>query len=303
MDSNARSRSARYVLISILALVAMLVGFTGDKFLPITVDQSPVAGTSPTPDPTASAQPKTQATTNPIAANPAPPLLDAGDLKTVGRVVRDQEAPAKALIKRWWAENGTGTADEGFVSWAAAQLPPEPNTIQRQGEQTTVKQLRSSRDPAGDKAADWLNEHGCENVWTSLTAQQVALRSTTDAEAKDAEIKTVLKLASDVASAAQDRTGSPAASQPKPCSGATKPARSDCSCSYPSTQATMSAAARQYLSRLSPFRADQYNWMEYQVDLAALYAGLELPSDVASGALLGDLVGQYVLVTRGHAKP
>jgi hypothetical protein len=65
----------------------------------------------------------------------------------------------------------------------------------------------------------------------------------------------------------------------------------------------MSAAARTYLSRLSPYRADQYGWMEKQVDLAALYAGLELPSDVGSGALLGDLVGQYVLVTRGHAKP
>ncbi len=303
MDSNARSRSARYVFISVLALVAMLVGFTGDKFLPITVDQTPVAGTSPTPEPSASSKPKTQSTQNPIASDPAPPLLNAGDLRMVGGLIRDQQAPAKALIKRWWAENGTGTADEGFVSWAAAQLPPEPNTIQRQGEQTTVKQLRSSRDAAGDKAADWLNEHGCQDVWMSLTAQQVALRSTTDDEAKDTEIKTVLKLASEVASAAQDRTGSPAASQPKPCSGATKPARSDCSCSYPSTQATMSAAARQYLSKLSPYRADQYNWMEYQVDLAALYAGLELQSDVASGALLGDLVGQYVLVTRGHAKP
>lgn len=303
MDSNARSRSARYVFISILALVAMLVGFTGDKFLPITVDQTPVAGTSATPDPAASSTPKPQATNDPIAVDPAPPLLDAGDLKTVGRVINDQEAQAKALIKRWWAENGTGTSDEGFVSWAAAQLPPEPDTIQRQNEQTTVKQLRSSRDPAGDKAADWLNEHGCQDVWMTFTAQQVALRSTTDDEAKDTEIKTVLKLASDVASAAQDRAGSPAASQPKPCSGATKPARSDCSCSYPSTQATMSAAARQYLSKLSPYRADQYIWMEKQVDLAVLYAGLELPSDVGSGALLGDLVGQYVLVTRGHAKP
>ena len=302
MDSNARSRSSRYVLIAILALLAVLVGLTGDKFLPITVDQSPVASTSETQDP-ADSTPKPQATRDPIAADPAPPLLDAGDLSTVGSVIKDQKGPANALIKRWWAENGTGTADEGFVSWAAAQLPAEPDTIQRQGELTTVKALEGSRDPAGDKAADWLNEHGCRNVWKSFTKEQVALRSTTDDEAKDKEIDTVLKLASEVASAAQDRTGSPAASQPKPCSGATKPARSDCSCSYPSTQATMSAAARAYLSKLSPYREDQYGWMEKQVDLAALYAGLELPSDVGSGALLGDLVGQYVLVTRGHAKP
>ena len=238
-----------------------------------------------------------------MASDPAPPLLDAGDLRTVSGVISDQKKPANALIKRWWAQNGTGAADEGFVSWAAAQLPAEPTTIQRQDEQTTVKQLKASRDPAGNKAADWLNEHGCQDVWMSFTAQQLSLRSTTDDEPSNKEIKTVLKLASDVASAAQDRAGSPAASQPKPCSGATKPARSDCSCSYPSTQATMSAAARTYLGELSPYRADQYAWMEKQVDLAALYAGLELPSDVGSGALLGDLVGQYVLVTRGHAKP
>jgi hypothetical protein len=43
--------------------------------------------------------------------------------------------------------------------------------------------------------------------------------------------------------------------------------------------------------------------MEQQVDLAALYAGLELPSDVGSGTLLGNLVGEYILVTRGHSKP
>ena len=302
MDSDARTRSVRYVFISILALIAMAVGFTGDKYLPINVQEDPV-NTSTTPAPTASAKPSAQASKNPLTSDPAPPLLDAGDLRTVGGVIGDQRKPAKTLIKRWWAENGTGTADEGFVSWAAAQLPAEPTTIQRQSEQTTVKQLKASRDPAGNKAADWLNQHGCQDVWISFTAEQLSLRSTTDDEPSDKEIKTVLKLASDVASAAQDRSGSPAASQPKPCSGATKPARSDCSCNYPSTQATMSAAARTYLGKLSPYRYDQYAWMEKQVDLAALYAGLELPSDVGAGALLGNLVGEYVLVTRGHAKP
>jgi hypothetical protein len=303
MDSTARSRSARYVFIAILALLAMLVGFTGDKYLPITVDDDPVVNTATTPSPAKTSKPKSTVIKDPLASAPAPPLLDAGDLHTVGSVIDGQKAPSAKLIKRWWSENGTGKADEGFVSWAAAQLPAEPTTIQRQAEQTSLKPLKSSRDPAGNRAAEWLNDHGCEDVWASFTAQQLSLRSTTDDEPSDSEIKTVLKLASEVASAAQDRSGSPAASQPKPCSGATKPARSDCSCNYPSTQALMSAAARTYLGKLSPYRFDQYAWMEKQVDLAALYAGLELPSDVGSGALLGDLVGQYVLVTRGHAKP
>src|SRR5688500_3691405 len=267
MDSNARSRSARYVLISILALVAMLVGFTGDKFLPITVDQTPVAGTSPTAEPTASSKPKSQATQDPLASDPAPPLLDAGSLSVVKGEINEQRKAGDKLIQRWFAENGKGTADEGFVSWAAAQLPPEPDTTTRQSEQTTRKGIKNS--PAGDKAAAWLNEHGCENVWTSFTAQQLTLRSTTDGEPSSAEMKDVLALAAKVASAAQDRTGSPAASQPKPCSETSKPARSDCACSYPSTQATMSAAARTYLGEISPYRYDTYRWMEAQVDLAA----------------------------------
>lgn len=304
MTSDTRARSVRYVFIAFLALAAMVVGFTGDKFLPITVDQEPVVKTAATPAPAKkSTTPKTQATEDPIASDPAPPLLSAGDLRKVSKPIDDQKRPAATLIKRWWADNGTNKADEGFVSWAAAQLPAEPTSFQRQGELTTVKQLKASRDAAGNRAARWLNGHGCEDIWKSFTTQQAALRSTTDDESSAAEITTVLKLASDVASAAQDRTGSPAASQPKPCTAATKPARSDCSCSFPSTQATMSAAARTYLGKLSPYRADQYRWMESQVDLAALYAGLELPSDIGAGAMLGDLVGQYVLVTRGHAEP
>ena len=303
MDSTARSRSARYVFIAILALLAMLVGFTGDKILPITIDEGPVVNTATTPAPTKTSKPAPKTSKDPLVSDPAPPLLDAGDLRTVGTVIDAQKAPANKLIARWWSENGTGKADEGFVSWAAAQLPAEPTTIQRQSEQVTVKQLKSSRDPAGNRAAAWLNKHGCEDIWTSFTSQQLSLRSKTDDEPSDTEIKTVLTLASEVASAAQDRSGSPAASQAKPCSGATKPARDDCSCNYPSTQSAMSAAARTYLGKLSPYRFDQYAWMEQQVDLAAVYAGLELPSDVGAGALLGDLVGRYVLVTRGHAKP
>ena len=128
--------------------------------------------------------PRRKATKDPLASDPAPPLLDAGDLRTVGTVIDAQKAPSTKLIKRWWSENGTGKADEGFVSWAAAQLPAEPTTIQRQTEQVTVKQLKASRDPAGNRAAEWLNKHGCEDIWASFTAQQLALRSTTDDEPK-----------------------------------------------------------------------------------------------------------------------
>jgi hypothetical protein len=303
MASTAQTRSVRYAFIAILALLAMLIGFTGDKILPITVDEEPVVKTAGAPEPTQSPKESPKPTEDPLASDPAPPLLGSGDLRTVSGVIGDQEKPADRLMKRWFADNGTAKADSGFVSWAVAQLPAEPTTIQRQAEQQTVKQLGDTSDAAENRATDWLNEHGCEDVWVSFTTQQLSLRSSSDAQPSVDEIKAVLKLASEVASAAQDRNGSPAASQDEPCSGATEPARSDCQCNYPSSQGTMAAAARSYLGGLSPYRYDQYAWMEQQVGLAALYAGLELPSDIGSGALLGDLVGQYVLVTRGHAKP
>ncbi len=301
MESTGRSRSARYVFLAILALLAALVGFTGDRFLPITVQEDPV-NTATTPAPEESSSPGAKATAkDPLAADPAPPLLDAGSLEVVSGVIDQQRKAGDVLIKRWFTDNGTGTADEGFVSWAAAQLPPEPDTFARQSEQTTRKGIKSS--PAGDKAAAWLNRHGCADVWNSFTTQQLKLRSTTDDEPSAKEMKTVLDLAARVASAAQDRSGSPAASQPDPCSETKKPARSDCDCSYPSAQATMSAAARTYLGEISPYRYDTYRWMESQIGLASVYADLELPSDIASGTLLGQMVGRYVLVTRGHSKP
>jgi hypothetical protein len=300
MESSARSRSARYVFIGILAVLVALVGFTGDRFLPITVEEDPV-NTATTPSPGESSEPTAKSTKDPLASDPAPPLLDAGSLSVVKKVIDTQRKAGDVLIQRWFTDNGTGTADEGFVSWAAAQLPPEPDTFARQSEQTTRKGIKSS--PAGDKAAAWLNKHGCADVWNSFTTQQLELRSTTDDEPSAKEMKTVLDLAAKVASAAQDRSGSPAASQPEPCSATKDPARSDCACSYPSAQATMSAAARTYLGEISPYRYDTYRWMESQVALASVYAGLELPSDIGSGTLLGQMVGRYVLVTRGHSQP
>jgi hypothetical protein len=76
-----------------------------------------------------------------------------------------------------------------------------------------------------------------------------------------------------------------------------------CPCSYPSQIVARSAAARRYLGDLSTHRRDEYLWFEAQVDTSQLLRGQAAPSDIAASAFIGDLVGRYVLVTRGHAKP
>ena len=65
----------------------------------------------------------------------------------------------------------------------------------------------------------------------------------------------------------------------------------------------MAAAARTYLAAFNPEANDRYAWMEQQVDLATVYQGLELPSDVKAGAYLGYLTGRYFLATRGYPPP
>jgi hypothetical protein len=40
--------------------------------------------------------------------------------------------------------------------------------------------------------------------------------------------------------------------------------------------------------------------MEGQITYSRLYMAGHVTSDITAGSLLGDMIGQYVLVTRGH---
>ena len=63
------------------------------------------------------------------------------------------------------------------------------------------------------------------------------------------------------------------------------------------------APARTYLGALVPHRLDEYRWFEAQIATGEFLRGEALPSDISASAFIGDLVGRYVLVTRGYAKP
>jgi membrane-associated phospholipid phosphatase len=74
-----------------------------------------------------------------------------------------------------------------------------------------------------------------------------------------------------------------------------------CPCSYPSRHASASAAARTYLGHLMPQRTAEYRWWEDQVDYSRIYMAGHVASDISGGALLGDMIGEYFLVTRTGA--
>ena len=52
-----------------------------------------------------------------------------------------------------------------------------------------------------------------------------------------------------------------------------------------------------------PHRAADYRWMEDEIDFSRIYMAGHVPSDISGGSLLGDLVGEYFLVTRAGAAP
>jgi hypothetical protein len=49
-----------------------------------------------------------------------------------------------------------------------------------------------------------------------------------------------------------------------------------------------------------PRRADDYRWTEDEIAYSRVYMAGHVPSDITGGALLGDMIGEYFLVTRGH---
>ena len=81
------------------------------------------------------------------------------------------------------------------------------------------------------------------------------------------------------------------------------PAGAVCPCSYPSNHAARGAAARTYLAHFDPQRDPDYQWLQDQVDWSRLYMAGHVASDIAGGSLLGDLVGDYFLVTRAGVAP
>ncbi len=73
----------------------------------------------------------------------------------------------------------------------------------------------------------------------------------------------------------------------------------ECVCSFPSSHAADSAAARTFLAGLRTAPGLLRRW-EAEIDYSRLYVAGHIPSDIRAGALLGDMIGEYFLVTRGH---
>ncbi|MEO6606783.1 MAG: hypothetical protein ABIN55_14360 [Aeromicrobium sp.] len=281
MTRPPRLHSARYTLVTLAAVVAIAVGVAR----PVLADDTAQLSA-----------------TDRIKAHPPPPLFSDTQVATMAEPIANQALPARSTMAGWWASHGSVRDDSEFISWVERTVPPPPPAAARERQLQEVRRLKATRTLAGVAAATWLEANGKKDIWKLYQHDQRELldRPTGKADKKDLKlILSMAKTASD-AVAARDQQSAPYVLDPSLRSDKVVRTKAVCPCSYPSRHAARSAAARAYLGFLAPHRLSEYTWMEEQVTYSRLYMAGHVQSDIDAGTRLGDMIAEYVLVTRGY---
>lgn len=237
-----------------------------------------------------------------IEADPPPQLFSDATIRPIGRQVDAQQTRAERLMRAWWSRHGARADDTAFVKFLEATLPPPPSSSARTAEVKQVQAIDKTRTGAGVRAANWLEAHGKKDVWKLAAHDQAEMLSQSRGDAVKADVDAALKMSKKVADAlgTKYQQSAPYVLHPylRPDHTVTK--GQVCPCSYPSRHATAGAAAATFLSYTSPHRAAQYRWTLDEVAWSRIYMAGHVPSDITSGALLGDMIGEYFLVTHGQ---
>jgi hypothetical protein len=168
-----------------------------------------------------------------------------------------------------------------------------------------VVSLSSTRTSAGVRAATWLETYGKKDVWKLFAHDQGELLSSKSRGSLKGDEKDALKMAKTIADTLGTRYGSsaPYVRQPSLRKDHKVTPGQQCPCSYPSRHAAAGAASETLLGGLQPQLDPQYRYYEHEIDFSRVYMAGHFPSDVAAGALLGDLIGDYFLVSREGVDP
>lgn len=237
-----------------------------------------------------------------IEADPPPALFPDSDIAPLGRRIDAQKAVADRLMTHWWAMHDASPDDAAFESFLEATLPPPPSATERAREIKQVQAIFPTRTDAGVTAATWLEGHGKKDIWKLAAHDQAELLSPSTGDALKNDVDTALSMSKTVADAlgAKYQQSAPYVIDPSLRTDHTVAPGQVCPCSYPSRHATAGAAASTYLAARSPHRADDYRWWLDEVAWSRVYMAGHVPSDITAGALLGDMIGDYLLVTRGQ---
>lgn len=237
-----------------------------------------------------------------IAAAPPPALFPDTDLAPIGQQIAQQQPTAEHLMAGWWAHHDATVDDAAFVTWLEATLPGPPSATARDAEIKDVQRIAPTRTTTGIAAATWLEAYGKKDVWKLAAHDQAELLPAATGDAVKNDVDAILSMSKTVADAlgAKYQQSAPYVVDPSLRTDHTVAPGDVCPCSYPSRHATSGAASATYLAGLSPHRAGEYRWMLDEIAWSRLYMAGHVTSDLTGGALLGDMVGEYFLVTRGH---
>lgn len=274
----------RYLVVAGLAVLAVLGGLLGPWLVQALTDTT---------------------AKDRIAADPPPALFGADDVRRIDPLTRPQASRAHDLMAAWWADHGTDPDDEAFMAWLEDTFPGPPDAKARAREMNEVEALARARTDAGVVAATWLEEFGKKDVWKLEVHDQAEWEPEPEGEARKDNVDVMLSMSKDVADAlgARFEQSAPYVIEPALRTDHVVEDGQVCPCSYPSRHASAAAASRTYLAHFSPQRDRDYRWFEDQIDYSRIYMAGHVASDISAGALLGDMIGEYFLVTRDHVHP
>lgn len=237
-----------------------------------------------------------------VAQDPPPVLFTDTDVADISHQLAAQRQTAATLFAQWQKQHGSTPDDAAFTTWAETQVPAPPSTADRTQSLHQVQQLAHARTAPGVKAATWLEVHGKNDIWNLYLHDQLELAPQKHNSQDKAELKHALSLAKTITKQLAARYAAPAPYVLDPTLRTDKHIQpgQKCPCSYPSSHGALSAAARTLLTAYNPRRAGEYDRMEDQIAYSRLYMAGHVASDLTAGSLLGDLVGDYILLTSGH---
>jgi len=240
-----------------------------------------------------------------IAADPPPALFPDTTVARVHELTDPQAARADQLMQAWWKAHGTAKDDAAFIRFAESTLPGPPAPPARNAEMAEIKRLDAARTGGGIQAASWLEAHGKKDVCKLAAHDQAELLAGPEGDARKNAVDDMLRMSKTIADTLGTtfQVSAPYVIDPSLRPDHHVPAGATCPCSYPSRHASAAASSRTFLGTLDPERDAEYRHWQDQVDYSRLYMAGHVPSDIAGGTLLGDMIGDYFLVTRAHLDP
>ena len=189
------------------------------------------------------------------------------------------------------------------MTWIEQVFPPPP--VDLAAEMPAVVALDKTRTATGVAAANWLESYGKKDIWKLYVHDQREVLAPSTGDDRKAEEKALLKMSKKVADDLGAKFGSsaPYVRMPSLRKDHTVTPGQKCPCSYPSRHAAGAASSRTVLGTLMPDRDAQYRATEAQIDYSRVYMAGHYPGDIRAGALLGDVIGDYFLITRNEVDP